>query len=271
MHPWTEAHDRAVAAGEHRYIDPSTGYSVFTELGLRARGKCCGCGCRHCPWPKERDQPPPAVLRGALSTEPVTALFWSGGKDSFLALRRLWREGTRHVLLVTTYGARSRTVAHQEVGISVIRRQARALSLPLLEIPLTAEDYTEVVGRALRDVSERVPIRALAFGDLHLEHVRQWREDNLGPLAAELGARLAYPIWQVPYEDLLEDFARSGVKARVCAMPEPIAGLALGANFGADLIQALPADIDAFGENGEFHSEVLTEGLGEALRRETRP
>jgi|TARA_B100001939_G_C16481276_1_gene421415 hypothetical protein len=26
------------------------GNKVFTELGLANRGKCCGCGCRHCPF-----------------------------------------------------------------------------------------------------------------------------------------------------------------------------------------------------------------------------
>ena len=31
------------------YIDPDTGYSVFTSAYLKRR-PCCGNGCRHCPW-----------------------------------------------------------------------------------------------------------------------------------------------------------------------------------------------------------------------------
>jgi hypothetical protein len=31
------------------YIDPGTGYSVFTQAYLKRR-PCCGNGCRHCPW-----------------------------------------------------------------------------------------------------------------------------------------------------------------------------------------------------------------------------
>ena len=31
------------------YIDPDTGYSVFTAAYLKRR-PCCGNGCRHCPW-----------------------------------------------------------------------------------------------------------------------------------------------------------------------------------------------------------------------------
>jgi hypothetical protein len=46
-----EAHDRAVAAGEPGYVDPVTGFFVFTAAELAARGECCGCGCRHCPYP----------------------------------------------------------------------------------------------------------------------------------------------------------------------------------------------------------------------------
>ena len=45
------AHDRAVAAGEPGYLDPDSGLFVLTAAYLRARGTCCGNGCRHCPWP----------------------------------------------------------------------------------------------------------------------------------------------------------------------------------------------------------------------------
>ncbi len=50
---YTEAHRRAVAAGEHHYIDPETGYKVFTELAHKQRGYCCGSACRHCPFNHE--------------------------------------------------------------------------------------------------------------------------------------------------------------------------------------------------------------------------
>jgi hypothetical protein len=44
------AHDAAVAAGEPGYLDPETGYFVFTAAALAARGECCESGCRHCPY-----------------------------------------------------------------------------------------------------------------------------------------------------------------------------------------------------------------------------
>ena len=47
---WQALHEAAVARGEYSYVDPETGYMVFTELQHRERGNCCGSACRHCPY-----------------------------------------------------------------------------------------------------------------------------------------------------------------------------------------------------------------------------
>jgi hypothetical protein len=44
---------QACARGKFTHLDPSTGFMVFTELGLRRRGDCCGSTCRHCPFDYE--------------------------------------------------------------------------------------------------------------------------------------------------------------------------------------------------------------------------
>ncbi|MEM7365302.1 MAG: DUF5522 domain-containing protein, partial [Pseudomonadota bacterium] len=44
-----QLHDEACERGEASYVDPESGYQVFTRIGLLARGRCCGAGCRHCP------------------------------------------------------------------------------------------------------------------------------------------------------------------------------------------------------------------------------
>ena len=44
------AHSAAVAAGRDGYIDPITGYFVFTAAHLASTGRCCESGCRHCPF-----------------------------------------------------------------------------------------------------------------------------------------------------------------------------------------------------------------------------
>ncbi|XP_064372478.1 LOW QUALITY PROTEIN: uncharacterized protein C1orf53 homolog [Dromaius novaehollandiae] len=45
-----ELHREAVAAGQQSYVDPVTGYLVFTKVAHLQRGKCCGSACRHCPY-----------------------------------------------------------------------------------------------------------------------------------------------------------------------------------------------------------------------------
>ncbi|CAN5224601.1 hypothetical protein BH20ACI1_BH20ACI1_02180 [soil metagenome] len=32
------------------------GFMVLTEIFLKKRGYCCGNGCRHCPYPKEKSE-----------------------------------------------------------------------------------------------------------------------------------------------------------------------------------------------------------------------
>jgi hypothetical protein len=44
------AHERAMAADQDGYLDPTTGYFVFTAQALWERGECCWSGCRHCPF-----------------------------------------------------------------------------------------------------------------------------------------------------------------------------------------------------------------------------
>ncbi|HEX7674193.1 MAG TPA: DUF5522 domain-containing protein [Bdellovibrio sp.] len=49
-----EIHDKACAQGKESYIDPATGYMVFTRMFHLKRGHCCNSGCRHCPWKKDK-------------------------------------------------------------------------------------------------------------------------------------------------------------------------------------------------------------------------
>eukprot|EP00980_Cylindrotheca_fusiformis_P029416 scaffold23471_cov141-Cylindrotheca_fusiformis.AAC.13 len=45
-----DLHLEALKRGSRTYIDPATGYTVFTELSHLKRGTCCGNACRHCPY-----------------------------------------------------------------------------------------------------------------------------------------------------------------------------------------------------------------------------
>jgi hypothetical protein len=43
-------HREALASGRPVYLDPTTGFSVFTAQFLADRAYCCESGCRHCPY-----------------------------------------------------------------------------------------------------------------------------------------------------------------------------------------------------------------------------
>lgn len=255
-------HDRANREGRDFYVDPSTGYRVFTEQALRRRGRCCGSGCRHCPF-AHRDVP--VDRRAALAQvpawltappdhdDPVHVLFWSGGKDSLLAWRALRRADVRHIVLLTTFDAPQRRVAQQEVSLEDIVRQAVALEAPLIGVPLHPGcDYLRRVADGLRLLPR---VARLVFGDLHLDHLRRWRETAFAPLLEELGAELAFPLWQVEYAVLLTDLDASGIPCVVSASdPTRVPDLKVGTRFGAQMLADLPPDVDAFGEAGEFHT-----------------
>ena len=259
---WREAHGRAVERGHSFYVDPATGLHVFTELGLGRRGRCCGSGCRHCPFQHESmeldgrlaaAQQPSWLTADQPPAEPVDVLFWSGGKDSFLAYRWLMREGERPVVLLTTFDTATRIVAHQEYRIRQIVRQAEHLGLPLLGVPLhPGHPYVD----RIREAVTLVPaIRRFVFGDLHLQHIREWRDAAFRELAAECGAAMHFPLWGVSYETLIAELEASGVVCEVSAVTAPAEGVVeVGARFDHAMIARLPDGIDAFGENGEFHT-----------------
>lgn len=275
-------HHTACEAGQRTYRDPATGYSVFTALAHEARGTCCGCGCRHCPFghtlvPVERrTKLRDPFLRGEgrtaaapVAAEPCDVLFWSGGKDSFLALRALRRAAVRPVVLLTTFDDEAEVVAHQDIDLETVFEQGDALELPQLLVPLhPGSRYVDRVALALGLLARRRPIRRLVFGDLHLASIRAWREVHLGPLAQHLGATLYLPLWGVPYDTLAADLDAAAADCWISAMEPAVAaaGISVGDRYDAALRARLPPGVDLFGEHGEFHTRIEPARLPPAPR-----
>ena len=262
-------HEKACMAGDLMYVDPVTGYSVFTELAHKKRGTCCGSGCRHCPFnhvnvsDKTRCIQQPAFLHEGESElfsvtkhDKIKALFFSGGKDSFLTLRALVRQYINHqfgLVLLTTFDAQTRMIAHQDVHIDDILRQAKHLDIALIGIPMhraSREPYVDRIRRALDVIQSQCNQKpcSLVFGDLHLDHIKSWRDEELG----KLGIDLEYPLWNVSYTDLMEDIERSGVTFELSAVTKD--GLSVGTIYNRQFYDKLQKNIDGFGENGEFHT-----------------
>ncbi|PXF48955.1 hypothetical protein BWQ96_01297 [Gracilariopsis chorda] len=253
-----EIHLAACKAKKSHYVDPKSKLMVFTSFYLSKR-KCCGCGCRHCPYkPRYFPHQPSRLLNGNFDDLPdsVDILFWSGGKDSYLAFRALQRAAVRPVILLTTFDAASGIVAHQEVSIDDIIRQAKSVNVPLLGVPIAGGAYVRLVSAGLDRLRDHgINIVRVAFGDLHLRHVRNWRETELHSLKAEL----FYPVWGVKYESLMQELEEANVTIRISAVDHDNPSLRhvkIGDNFGPGFVEKLPHQVDPFGENGEFHTLV---------------
>lgn len=94
-------------------------------------------------------------------------------------------------------------------------------------------------------------ISAIAFGDLFLEDVRRYREDRL----RDTGLQPLFPLWGRNTRQLVEEMLDGGLRARIiCADASKMPGDFVGRDLDRDLLNRLPAGVDACGENGEFHT-----------------
>lgn len=257
------AHKAAVDSQQPTYTDPHTGYQVFTESALKARGSCCASGCRHCPFghesvplQKRAEKIKQPAWLSAPAHNATTVLFWSGGKNSFLALRALRREKPdEQIALLTSFDSGSRVIEHQGIAIHENIEQAKSVSLPLIGVPESPlfEYMTQIVAAL-----ELLPaLETVAFGDHHLEPIRTWREDAFHELCRRRSVRLAFPLWRASYDVLLDDLEASGVRLEVSAVTHADLAGAVGQTFDRDFVARLPGHIDSFGENGEFHTKLL--------------
>jgi len=264
---WIELDLLASREKKNMYEDPETGYKVFSTHGLMQRKDCCGCGCRHCPFghvevsSQKRLQLElnPWLENMNTDDKECDLLAWSGGKDSYLALQAMLEEDNRPVILMTTFDGRTEKVAHQDVTLSMIRAQAQALHVPLLLIPLYSRyPYLKRIEQGLSFLSQTIQIHRFAFGDLHLQHVRDWREKELKSLIERFSICLHFPIWNVDYSQLMEKLERAPVRCHLSAVSDERCkqSVNIGDVFDADLIRSLPTGVDRFGENGEFHTYV---------------
>ena len=183
-------------------------------------------------------------------------LSWSSGKDSAWTLYQLQRDPNVEVVgLLTTFNSQFNRSAIHGVRQQLLRLQAQAAQLPLIEIPLpwpcSNEQYESIMGQALDDAQTQLQMDAVAFGDLYLEDIRNYRETQM----AGTGLELIFPLWQIPTDELAQQMINGGLRAVITCldprvMPEHLAGY----QFSNKLLQALPESVDPCGENGEFHT-----------------
>ncbi len=184
------------------------------------------------------------------------ALMFSGGKDSVAAFMRLGRSD-RPRWLVTTFNETNDRVALHGTPIGLLRLQADRLGVALVEIALPADcDNATYLARVADGLAplQREGLARIAFGDLFLDDIREFREGQ----CRDLGLVPAFPIWGDDTASLAERLPREGLDARVCCVDtERVAPAALGRRWTPRWLADYAPGADPCGENGEFHTFVV--------------
>ena len=184
---------------------------------------------------------------------------WSGGKDSALALYRLMQDPQYEIVaLLTTYNEHFQRVSMHGVSLELSEAQARSIGLPLDKVfvsePSSNEEYTLKMAERMLEYKNR-GVMTVAFGDIFLEDLREWREQNL----AQIGMRAIFPLWKNDTRELVREFVSLGFRSRICCVSEKhLDQNSLGRDVDLAFIESLPPQVDPCGENGEFHSFAYT-------------
>jgi uncharacterized protein (TIGR00290 family) len=184
------------------------------------------------------------------------AIGWSSGKDSAYSLHHLKKQNEfEPAALFTTYNSSTGRLPIQGTPIEAVREQARCIGLPLIEIDLPENcpnvEYEHRLVASLEKFKDRFD--HLAFGDLFLDGIKEYRESFLVPA----GFHLVFPLMGIPTSDLAQQVITSGLRAKLCSVDSTqLDPRFTGREYDDILISELPTSIDPCGEKGEFHTFV---------------
>jgi uncharacterized protein (TIGR00290 family) len=184
-----------------------------------------------------------------------TWLSWSSGKDSAWALHVL-RQSTEYEVagLFTTVNTAFQRVAMHAVRIELLHRQAQAAGLPLhlIEIPYPCsnEHYAAAMDDFIAHARDE-GVRCMAFGDLFLQDIRRYREEQM----KGTGIEPIFPLWGMPTRELVMEMLAGGLRACLtCVDPRVLPAGFAGRELSQEMLDSLPPGVDQCGENGEFHT-----------------
>ncbi|MBN2516365.1 MAG: diphthine--ammonia ligase [Deltaproteobacteria bacterium] len=180
---------------------------------------------------------------------------WSGGKDAALSYYRAMKQfEVTHLLNMTAEdGKRSRS---HGVRTGVIQKQAEAMGLTVIQPRSSWETYEEEFKKAVLELKQQ-EVGAGIFGDIDLEGHREWVER----VSSDVGISAVLPIWKEKREVILREFIEAGFEAIVVAVKKDVLGDEwLGRTVDSDFINDMLKieDVDISGENGEYHTLVLS-------------
>jgi uncharacterized protein (TIGR00290 family) len=187
-----------------------------------------------------------------------TIINWSGGKDSALCLKYIIdSEEYDPICLLTTISKPYQRISMHGVRTELLEAQAESIGLPLVKVEMPENpsmgDYENLMVHNL-SVLKKEGATVSAFGDIFLEDVRQYREQNL----KKISLKPAFPLWGKSTSRLVREFIDMGFRTIVTCVDEKYLDRSFaGRVIDHDFLKDLPAGVDPCGENGEFHTFVF--------------
>ena len=188
-------------------------------------------------------------------SEKSKAIFcWSGGKDSAFCLSQVLDEGHYDVqYLLTTLNDPLKRISMHGIREEILDRQAASIDIPLLKVRVsgsTNAEYEKQMELVLKNVQSS-GIHHVIFGDIFLEDLRAYREQNLD----KIGMKAVFPLWKAETKEIIKEFIRRHFQAIVCCTNDRYLGKDwLGRKIDASFLTDLPDGVDPCGENGEYHT-----------------
>lgn len=180
---------------------------------------------------------------------------WSTGKDSALALHYLLQDKKYNVEhLLTSINAYHDRVSMHGLRRELLVQQINALGITNSTIELPEQpsmpEYEGLMKEAVTGLQERGFVCA-GFGDIFLEDLKQYREQQLAPY----GIKAVFPLWKKDTKELLHEFINLGFKAILVCINSDLLDISFaGRIIDEAFINDLPPGVDPCGENGEFHT-----------------
>jgi uncharacterized protein (TIGR00290 family) len=182
---------------------------------------------------------------------------WSGGKDSALCLYHSILSGIRPEVLLTSVNKTYDRISMHGVRRSLLEQQSKSLNIPLQTIELPEQPdmelYEKEMSRAVLSLKDEGYTHAI-FGDIFLEDLKKYREEQLKKLQIEP----IFPLWKRNTSELIKEFLQLGFKAIVvCINSKFLDKSFCGRLIDESFIRDYPVTADICGENGEYHSFVF--------------
>jgi ABC transporter with metal-binding/Fe-S-binding domain ATP-binding protein len=198
------------------------------------------------------------------------ALF-SGGKDSTFAIYKAigskaakptsFQGGNEVVCLISMLSENTESYMFHTPNISLVRMQAEALGLPLVQAGTKGEKEKE-----LKDLKRTISLAKQEFG---LEGIvtgavaSQYQYERIGKICSELKLASVNPLWKREQIGLLEEMVKSGFRIVVSGVfAYPLGKEWLGRTMDGKMIRELAGlqekyKINPSGEGGEIETTVL--------------